>query len=59
MIPHTEWERLALLKEIEQGIKVVIPSSEEHAHAMIRVAQLYLNQCYQETLDLLATGQKK
>jgi hypothetical protein len=42
MIPHTEWERLALLKEIECGDKVVIPTSVEHAKFMIKVAQNYI-----------------
>ena len=44
MIPHTEWERLALLKEIECGDKVVIPTSIEHAEFMIMVAQAYINE---------------
>jgi hypothetical protein len=53
MIPHTEWERLALLKEIECGDKVVIPTSVEHAEFMIKVAQAYINQDKQEMLDIL------
>ena len=44
MIPHTEWERLALLKEIACGDKVVIPTSIEHAKFMIMVAQAYINE---------------
>jgi hypothetical protein len=44
MIPHTEWERLALLKEIECGDKVVIPTSVEHAKFMIMVAEAYINE---------------
>jgi hypothetical protein len=47
-IPHTDWERLALLKEIECGDKVVIPTSLEHAEFMVRVAQAYINQNKQE-----------
>ena len=43
MIPHTEWERLALLKEIENGEKVVLPISVEHAEFMIKVAQDYID----------------
>jgi hypothetical protein len=42
MIPHTEWERLELLKEVERGEKVVIPISLEHAEFMIKVAQNYI-----------------
>jgi len=44
MIPHTEWERLELLKEIECGDKVVIPTSLEHAKFMLMVAQAYINE---------------
>jgi hypothetical protein len=53
MIPHTEWERLALLKEIECGDKVVIPTSLEHAKFMIMVAEAYINQDKQEMWDTL------
>jgi hypothetical protein len=44
MIPHTDWERLELLKEIECGDKVVIPTSVEHAKFMIMVAEAYIKQ---------------
>ena len=53
MIPHTDWERLELLKEIECGAKVVIPVSYEHARFMIQVAQFYIDQQHQETFDAL------
>ena len=53
MIPHTEWERLALLKEIECGEKVVVPVSLEHAEFMIMVAQAYINQNKQEMWEAL------
>jgi hypothetical protein len=53
MIPHTDWERLELLKEIERGEKVVVPVSLEHAEFMIMVAQAYINQDKQEMLDIL------
>ena len=52
-IPHTEWERLALLKEIECGDKVVIPTSVEHAKFMIMVAEAYIKQDKQEMWDTL------
>jgi hypothetical protein len=52
-IPHTEWERLALLKEIECGDKVVIPTSVEHAEFMIKVAQDYIAKNKQEMWDTL------
>ena len=53
MIPHTEWERLELLKEIERGDKVVIPTSMEHAKFMLQVAQFYIDQQHQATFDAL------
>jgi hypothetical protein len=53
-IPHTEWERLALLKEIECGDKVVIPVSMEHAEFMLKVAQCYINEHRQRFVDTLA-----
>ena len=53
MIPHTDWERLALLKEIECGDKIVIPTSLEHAEFMIKVAQAYINQDKQEMWEAL------
>lgn len=53
MIPHTEWERLALLKEIECGDKIVIPVSYEHAVNMLRVAYRYIEDQHQQTFDAL------
>ncbi len=54
MIPHTEYERLALLKEIEQGDKVVIPISMEHAEFMRSVAQHYIDNRHQAMIDILS-----
>ena len=53
MIPHTPTERLILLEEIERGDKVVIPTSMEHAKFMIQVAQFYIDQQHQATVDAL------
>lgn len=53
MIPHTDYERLILLEEIERGDKVVIPTSIEHAESMIRVASFYINQQHEQTLKTL------
>lgn len=53
MIPHTDHERLILLEEIERGDKVVIPVSMEHAKFMLKVAQMYIDERYQETIDIL------
>jgi hypothetical protein len=53
MIPHTDWERLALLKEIECGDKIVIPVNIEHAEMMLKLAQIYINEHKQEMLDIL------
>jgi hypothetical protein len=52
-IPYTDYERLALLKEIESGEKVVIPVSVEHARCMIMVAQAYIGQDQQQMWDIL------
>lgn len=48
MIPHTPYERLMLLEEIERGDKVVIPTSREHAEFMIQVAQDWIKKNKQE-----------
>jgi hypothetical protein len=53
MIPHTEWERLALLKEIERGERVVIPISLEHAEFMIMVAQNYIENHKRQMTEIL------
>ena len=53
MIPYTDYEKLLLLEEIEQGIKVVIPTSIEHAEFMIQVAQSYIKQQHDNTINLL------
>ena len=53
MIPLTQYERLMLLDEVEQGIKVVIPVSIEHAEFMIQVAQTYIKQQHEKTINAL------
>ena len=53
MIPHTDWERLELLKEIERGDKIVIPVSMDHARYMIQVAQFYIDQEHGKTFKAL------
>jgi hypothetical protein len=53
MIPHTEYERLILLDEIERGDKVVIPTSMEHAEFMLKVAQFYIDQQHEEMVNVL------
>ena len=53
MIPYTDYECRLALDELYRGDKVVIPSSMEHAKFMIMVAQNYINQRHQETLDAL------
>lgn len=58
MIPYTDHECRLALDELYRGDKVVIPSSLEHAEFMIMVAQGYINQCHQETLDLLKKDYK-
>ena len=58
MIPHTVYERSALLEEVERGERVVIPVSLEHAKFMIMVAQAYINEQHQGTIDLLKKDYK-
>ena len=53
MIPYTDHECRLLLDELYQGDKVVIPSSIEHAKFMIQVAQSYIDQQHQQTVDAL------
>ena len=53
MIPHTDYERLALLEEIQRGDKVVLPQNMEHAKFMLMVAQAYINEQHQYTFDAL------
>jgi len=53
MIPYSDTEKLALLKELEDGIKVVRPTSLEHAEFMIMVAQAYINEHKQKMMEVL------
>ena len=53
MIPYTDYECRLLLDELHQGDKIVLPSSIEHAKFMIQVAQNYIDQQHQETIDAL------
>lgn len=53
MIPHTQYERLMLLEELERGEKVVLPVSYEHAEVMLRVASHYIREHHQATMDAL------
>ena len=58
MIPHTPYERLMLLEEIERGDKVVIPTSMEHARFMLMVAQSYINRQHQSLMDTIKHSDK-
>lgn len=53
MIPYTDHECRLKLDEIQRGDCVVIPQSIEHAQFMIQVAQSYINQRHNETIELL------
>jgi hypothetical protein len=53
MIPHTDYERLILLEEIERGDKVVIPTSIEHAEFMKMVAEGYIKRSKEEMWEKL------
>lgn len=59
MIPYTEYERLALLEEIENGDKVVIPKSIEHAEFMLRVARFYIDQHHEGMMNELKKDHTK
>jgi hypothetical protein len=59
MIPHTEWERLALLKELECGDKVLIPTSLEHAKFMLMVAEAYIKQDQERMINYLKKDHTK
>lgn len=53
MIPYTDHECRLKLEELYNGHRIVLPSSYEHAEAMLRVAQFYINQKQQETFNAL------
>ena len=53
MIPYTDYECRLLLDELHRGDKIVLPSSIEHAKFMIQIAQNYIDQQHQETIDAL------
>ena len=53
MIPYTDYECRLLLDELYCGDKIIIPSSIEHAKFMIQVAQKYIDQQHQETIEAL------
>ena len=53
MIPYTDYECRLLIDELHRGDKIILPSSIEHAKFMIRVAQDYIDQQHQATLDAL------
>ena len=53
MIPYTDWERLAVLDELERGEKIVLPVSMEHAKAMLRAAQFYIDEHHRQTFEAL------
>ena len=53
MIPYTDYECRLLLDELHRGDKIILPSSIEHAKFMITVAQNYIDQQHQATLDAL------
>lgn len=53
MIPYTDHEKLLLLKELEDGEKVVIPISLEHADFMKKVAQDYIDNHKRQMMEIL------
>lgn len=59
MIPYTEYERLALLEEIQRGDKVVLPQSMEHARFMLMVAQAYINENHNALMNTIKYSEVK
>lgn len=59
MIPYTDYEKLALLEEIQRGDKVVLPQSMEHAKFMLMVAQAYINQHHNDLIDIIKYSDAK
>lgn len=53
MIPYTDYEKLLLLKELEEGEKIIRPISLEHAEFMIKVAQAYIKEHKEKMLEIL------
>ena len=53
MIPYTDTEKLILLKELEEGEKVIKPISLEHAEFMIMVAQAYIKEHKDKMMEIL------
>ena len=53
MIPYTDYECRLALEELYEGIKVVIPSSIDHAKFMIKISQGYIDQTHANTLKAL------
>jgi hypothetical protein len=53
MIPYTDHECRLVLDELGRGEKVIRPSSIEHAEFMIKVAQDYINDQHNKTLNAL------
>ena len=54
MIPYTDYECRLKLDELYRGDSVVLPTSEEHARMMIRVAEYFLNEQRLKTFKALA-----
>ena len=59
MIPYTDHECRLKLEELYRGDSVVLPANEEHARFMLRVAQMYINQCKKETWESLTKDHSK
>ena len=57
-IPYTDYECRLVLDELYRGVKVVLPSSLEHAKFMLMVAQNYINEDKQRMLSYLKQDSK-
>ena len=53
MIPYTDYECRLKLDELHRGDCVVLPTSMEHATAMLRVAQFYISHQHRNLIDVI------
>lgn len=53
MIPYTDYECRLKLDELYEGRSVVIPKDMEHARAMIRVAQWYIDEHHKDLINMI------
>ena len=58
MIDYTDHECRLKLDELYEGHSVVLPKNMEHARAMLRVAQFYIDQHHNDLIKLIKDSDK-